>query len=494
MTKNIFIKELFSNSKELVEVREINADREESKQYFFTLSQALAYEPPKECNVYIGVYARGKRNGTARGCNSTGGLWLDFDDMSKAEVLERVERVGLPKPSIIVNSGHGIHTYWVLNQRAGNEALKLIKIMAENTGADLKATDKARVMRLPDTMNVKGKPTLCKVVEFSHKKYKLKDIAEVLKVDLSKEEPAHTVDIGQVDRPCIKAMLQGAVKGHRNFALGRITKYLQITKGFTKAKALGVVIQWNKSCNPAKSNEEIKADFKRYWSGDYSLLGCKIPKAREQAILAEYCRKEQCRTGNSTGHLQLDNSTKYNNRLFNYYEELTGYDLIAYGILLKYPQGLNREQFSEKLTNKNSNKPCMSEELLKKSMGRLKTRGLIEVMAISKGRGKTHFKNYFAKAKPQGTYGAGYTIVSNGAVMGAINGDITPGQLKLYVLLLKYAYSKGSCFPSTITLAEKLRRKQPNVVRDLNELEKSQYIERYKDYSNKERNIYRLLM
>ncbi|NBG89666.1 helix-turn-helix domain-containing protein [Isachenkonia alkalipeptolytica] len=494
MTKDIFLNELFSNSKDLIEIREITSDREESKQHFFTLSQALEYEPPKDTNVYIGVYARAGRNGTARGCRSTGALWLDFDNMEKAEALERIERAGLPKPSIIINSGHGIHTYWILKQRAGNEALKLIRVMAENTGADLSATDKARIMRLPDTMNIKEEPIPCKVVEISHKQYKLQDIAEALEVDLSKEEPkAQPVDIGQVERPCIKAMLQGVGKGHRNFALGRITKYLQITKGFTKAKALGVVIQWNKNCKPAKSNEEIKADFSRYWHGDYSLLGCKIPKAREQAILSEYCNKEQCSIGNSIGHLQLDNSTKYNNRLFNYYEELSGYDLIAYGTLLKYPQGLNRGQLTEKLTAKATNSPCMTDKTLKKSLDRLKTKGLIEVMAISNS--KTNFNNYFAKAKPQGTYGMGYTIVSNGAIMGAINKIITPGQLKTYVLLLKYAYSKGSCFPSTLRLAKDMRTKQPNVVRELSALEKVGYIEKLYNYEGGNKRLtFRLLI
>ena len=41
-------------------------------------------------------------------------LWSDVDDCDPAGALKRCEEAGLPKPSIVVNSGNGSHLYWLL--------------------------------------------------------------------------------------------------------------------------------------------------------------------------------------------------------------------------------------------------------------------------------------------------------------------------------------------------------------------------------------------
>jgi hypothetical protein len=43
-------------------------------------------------------------------------MWTDIDHVTVNEALERVAKAGLPRPSIVVNSGNGAHLYWLLDQ------------------------------------------------------------------------------------------------------------------------------------------------------------------------------------------------------------------------------------------------------------------------------------------------------------------------------------------------------------------------------------------
>ena len=43
-------------------------------------------------------------------------LWTDIDHVSVDEARERIAQSKLPEPSILVNSGNGVHAYWLLHQ------------------------------------------------------------------------------------------------------------------------------------------------------------------------------------------------------------------------------------------------------------------------------------------------------------------------------------------------------------------------------------------
>ncbi len=72
---------------------------------------------------------------------------------------------------------------------------------------------------------------------------------------------------------------------------------------------------------------------------------------------------------------------------------------------------------------------------------------------------------------------------------------MTSAEFKLYVLLLKYAFNKGSCYPSLNTMAKELRTTSSNVSIQLKRLEKSDYIKRiYKVFNGNEKLDIRLLV
>ena len=93
------------------------------------------------------------------------GLGKPYADQSEgvAALKVFVKKVGLPKPTAIVNSGRGVHAYWVVEQpvpkdewRGLAEGLKAL-CSAHNLHADPAVTaDTARILRIPDTLNYKN--------------------------------------------------------------------------------------------------------------------------------------------------------------------------------------------------------------------------------------------------------------------------------------------------------------------------------------------------
>lgn len=100
-------------------------------------------------------------------------LYLDLDCgegkgfTSKKEAIVSLvtfcKTIKLPAPSVIVDSGNGIHAYWVLDKSISPDewlpmAIRLKDLCAEHSfPADMSITaDSARIMRVPGTKNYKG--------------------------------------------------------------------------------------------------------------------------------------------------------------------------------------------------------------------------------------------------------------------------------------------------------------------------------------------------
>jgi len=492
-----FCKVLFENLKGYVEIRTIKNKIVRSQNFFKDYKEIFKRNWPEDRNIYVGVFTRSYKKGTSKSAHKTKVLWADYDNFSLNDIKYNLSMENIPDPSMIINSGHGYHCYWLLDTPAGKEAIPVVKAIANKTGADTGATDPARVMRVPGTMNVKSDPVKCEMLENNNKKYSLQDIAARVGInDLTKPQNRgiekfrgyEGLDIDKIKRPCMKSILQGVEEGQRNWALGRLTKYLKV-KGFSKSKSLDLLLEWNKRNDPPENVNKLKYDFKAYRKGDYELLGCKMKKAEHQQNLNEHCNRSKCKFSSPDTETKLDNVVEINNRVFNRYKTITGNDLIIYGILLREEQGLNTTQIKKAILNHKDKKPCMSRPTIYKSIDHLKSMGLIKVRERP-GRPK------FCKHKAQGTYGMGYTLLSNGAINGAIDGRVTPAQLKVYVLLSKYDYNGGAVFPGVITLADKIGIDHSTISNHLFELEKRSYIKREYEYNNKgvEKLIIRLLV
>jgi len=105
----------------------------------------------------------GSKRGGIGNVEAVNCLFADFDG-DKVEILKRVNQLPT-KPSVLVDSGGGIHAYWLLTDTVQTRAKGLRDVMIQLqarwvafVGADEGAKDLARVLRLPGTMNHKYDP------------------------------------------------------------------------------------------------------------------------------------------------------------------------------------------------------------------------------------------------------------------------------------------------------------------------------------------------
>ena len=66
-------------------------------------------------NVYCSANPRNRRGGTkSEDVAVARSVFADLEHVSFEQAVEQIEKARLPKPTMTVNSGHGIHLYWRL--------------------------------------------------------------------------------------------------------------------------------------------------------------------------------------------------------------------------------------------------------------------------------------------------------------------------------------------------------------------------------------------
>ena len=483
-----FISLLHGECGDLLVVREINKQGNVNE-FFTRLHTALQYIPPQDANVYIGMFAHRGKPATAETTTTTGALWADFDDTNDAaEVEARIRSAGLPQPSLTVNSGHGIHTYWLLDKRAqAGDVVPVLKALAVALGSDGSVCDAARIMRVPGSINHKDSPAVpCSILSVSPLRYNLNDLRKTLTNQL---QPARDLRLQGVrsllenDFACIHAMANGVRKGHRNTCLGRIAAWLKLCD-FDESRAWAEVMQWNSLCSPPENLRVLRTSFESYWARDYKLLGCVQENPVLQAVLSDYCAGAECSRKWLMADINFGGAIAYSNREISDLANWTGQELILYGVLLKSEKGMTTSQLQEALTSPATGKPCMHSRLMMKCLKELRARGLVKTVRRNRHTGSEDFH----RAENVKNWRTRYCLVSTGALHGAIDGRVSPAQFRVYVLLCRFAWRKrrksknelsGACFPSRVTLQKELEIKYgASITAHLRALERAGYISR----------------
>lgn len=152
-----------------------------------------------KANAYARITPLNKAPDSGRGLErqaiGSSVLYLDYDTYSnQIEGLRTLEAMPLP-PTMVVNSGFGLHAYWLLDRlytdidavKARNKGLMIAVNSASAGEAADSCYDLARVLRIPLTYNVKrGDPIECTVVAYNQQRIYTLDQFEASPLDEDK--------------------------------------------------------------------------------------------------------------------------------------------------------------------------------------------------------------------------------------------------------------------------------------------------------------------
>jgi hypothetical protein len=176
---------------------------------------------PDGKGVYFGVATRDGHGGGKKNLVEIPSVWcdLDFKDTPIKRAMELLEQCPL-QPSVIVVTGGGLHIYWRLKEPVGPDSISLVEQVNRQITtffeADFQACDASRVLRVPDTLNLKYNPAK-KVYVHRHEPfdYTLEDLAD--NFPAVEKPPSPTEDSeGRLDPDSI---LDGVPKGERDVTL-----------------------------------------------------------------------------------------------------------------------------------------------------------------------------------------------------------------------------------------------------------------------------------
>ena len=236
-------------------------------------------------------------------------LFMDLDtgeddkQFAAYKVFELSEEGLIPKPTMIVDSGRGIHVYWRIKNapyqalNTWQELQDLFYTKLKPLGADIRATDGARILRLPNTINSRNNVE-CRVMwqnneaeysmydlreEYLHEKYK-KSIAKINKTDRKIVTNAffnsYSLHITRAeDLETLVKLRNGNMNGNRNMALHCYAYWKGIYIRDIE-KLTEIVEEFNNSFTKPLKDSEVRA-----------VLRC-IPKAIDKFL--EYEQGIRC--------------------------------------------------------------------------------------------------------------------------------------------------------------------------------------------------------
>lgn len=217
-------------------------------------------------DVYFGVQPRTVPEGTASATRPAGDvLWADLDGKGylngKTGAFQALAGVS-PRPQIVVDSGHGYHGYWLLDDLYPYKQLRAaMKGIEFATGAD-NCSDAARILRVPGTHNYKdvGVPLPVRLVKFDllQRRHRLSDFADYVEAALPMEMPRRSTGYEAVEgwEPVTDDAPKFA-EGTRNQSLTRLAG-IMVARGLGYDEMLVALGRENEvRCDPPLPEREV---------------------------------------------------------------------------------------------------------------------------------------------------------------------------------------------------------------------------------------------
>ena len=238
------------------------------------MSRKLSHLNKQGRNVFVGVLPRtGEGGGDDVDCLPGRVVWADIEDIAPDKALRRLERLGIPSPTMALNSGGGIHAYWKLDAKAYPEDLKIaVYSLAKHVLGDAKVFNPSRVMRLPGFVNTKYEDSvrICEIIHFEPSNvYALADLTSKYpavrlpgltgerKLPEGTKTPPERVDVLKRAFSYLEAVPGVAQGDGQNNKAHELAKRLR-DKGLDLDEVyLALRDTWNPKCAPAMDLQEL---------------------------------------------------------------------------------------------------------------------------------------------------------------------------------------------------------------------------------------------
>jgi hypothetical protein len=228
-------------------------------------------------DIYVGVATRATATGgKLEDCSGLHALFADQDFKDfPSETAARAGLAAFPlRPSIVVASGGGLHSYWLLRepltlqQNVAPRAKQVLRALATTLGGDLNSAEPVHVLRLPGTHNHKYTPSRPVVVELCDATvtYPLADLVAVLgpppalNDSLPKTPLPHHIAVAERMRQAREWLLrqdpaiQGQGGDNHTFVCCCVVHDFDLTED----QAFAVLQDWNARCEPPWVDADLR--------------------------------------------------------------------------------------------------------------------------------------------------------------------------------------------------------------------------------------------
>jgi P4 family phage/plasmid primase-like protien len=209
------------------------------------------------------------------------------------------------RPSLIGNSGHGIHAYWKIKtpidrktwENLENSLIRFAKSKLERFNPDTSVKDWARILRILGTVNVKAEPVGSHIVIEDYSEYSLEFLKRFLPTSVSKKEEEKKAVIRPEEKkdtlpcPSLKGIMGGVKRGWRHPGQFAIAVF-GWNNGWSYEEVKAATLNFNDKCDPKKSEAEVLCNLDVNWRsferGNVKEIGCKSD-GLFSSLLNEFC-------------------------------------------------------------------------------------------------------------------------------------------------------------------------------------------------------------
>jgi len=242
-------------------------------------AESLVQDNQQNQHIYVGANPRQAEGGTrSEDVLCARCLFVDFDGIDFDKAKNIWQKVGLPRPTLVIASGHGVHAYWRLAEPIKDMVLwsVLQKRLIALLTSDAAIHDPARIMRLPGFINHKQPIAMCRIIEDDEARiYELKSMistmfCKVTETDYMAQYLSARNNALQSSKPfnnnisvakiaeLTAAKWPGVIKGGRNSKAFQNAAYLLKNLRLTKELAWPILQQWNLKNKPPLHEYELR--------------------------------------------------------------------------------------------------------------------------------------------------------------------------------------------------------------------------------------------